>query len=104
VTLIFISLCSAIPNNQTYIKWLPVLCDHFSNVSLEGHMTLTNMAAIGNSCFWLEESYTEPSKGASYQISINLAKWLREDFFELANHKQELPMAAILVVWWARIW
>jgi len=28
--------------------------------------------------------YTEPSMGASYQISINMA-----------NHKQELPMAAM---------
>jgi hypothetical protein len=37
-----------------------------------------------------------PSKDASYQVSVNLAKRFRgEDFFKSANQKQELPMAAM---------
>jgi hypothetical protein len=45
--------------------------------------------------------YTEPSIGAFYQISINMAKWFnfREDFFLVGQSEQELPMAAMLVVW-----
>jgi hypothetical protein len=39
--------------------------------------------------------YIEPSIGASNQISVNLAKWFREDSFKLVNHKQELPMEAM---------
>ena len=47
--------------------------------------------------FILRKFYTEPSIGASYQISINLVKCF---FFKLANHI--LHMVAILVVWPAR--
>ena len=52
--------------------------------------------------FW--GNYTELFRDVSFQISINyLAKWFQRRFyFKLANHKQELPMAAILVVWSAQ--
>jgi hypothetical protein len=46
----------------------------------------------------LRKLYTEPSIGAYYQISINLAKNGFRDFKKLANHKHELPMVAIFVV------
>jgi hypothetical protein len=45
----------------------------------------------------LMKLYTESSMGASYQISINLAKWFWRRFLKLTNHKQELPMAAMFV-------
>ena len=51
--------------------------------------------------FVLSKLYSEPSIGASYQISINLAKWFQRRFF-VANNKQELSMASILVLWVAR--
>ena len=42
--------------------------------------------------------YRGPSKDASYQVSIHLAKRFRgEDFLKSANQKQELPMAAMFV-------
>ena len=42
--------------------------------------------------FILRKLYTEHSIGASYQISIKI-------FFQLANHKQELPMAAMEILY-----
>ena len=50
----------------------------------------------------LRKLYIEPSIGASNQISINLAKWFREDSFKLVNHKQELPMEAMDIFWQAK--
>ena len=44
----------------------------------------------------LRKLCTESSTSASYQISINLANGFREDFFGLANHKQELGNMEIL--------
>jgi hypothetical protein len=46
--------------------------------------------------------YTEHSIRVSHQITINLAKWIYRRLFKLANHKQEMHMAAILVAWSAR--
>jgi hypothetical protein len=47
----------------------------------------------------LRKLYTEPSIGASYQISVHLAAWFqRRRFLEKStNQKQELPMVAIFV-------
>ena len=44
--------------------------------------------------------YKGPSKDASYQVSIHLAKRFqrRRFFLKLANQKQELPMAAMFVI------
>jgi uncharacterized alpha/beta hydrolase family protein len=42
--------------------------------------------------------YRGPSKDASYQVSIHLAKRFRgEDFKKSANQKQKLTMAAMFV-------
>jgi hypothetical protein len=35
--------------------------------------------------FALRKFDTEPSKGASYQISINLAKWFERRFFQIGQ-------------------
>jgi hypothetical protein len=46
----------------------------------------------------LRKLNTEPSIGASHQISVHLAKqFQRRRFLELTNQKQELPMAAMVV-------
>ena len=47
----------------------------------------------------LRKLYTEPSIGASYQISDQLAtRFQRRRFFQKSNnHKQELPVAAMFV-------
>jgi hypothetical protein len=44
----------------------------------------------------LRKLYTEPSIGASHQISVHLAKQFQRRFLE-TNLKQELPVAAIFV-------
>lgn len=49
-------------------------------------------------CIESMKFYTVPSIGASYQISINLAKCFREFFLKLANYNQELPTTSILVI------
>jgi hypothetical protein len=42
--------------------------------------------------------YRGPSKDASYQVSVHLAKRFRgEEFLKSANQKQESPVAAMLV-------
>jgi hypothetical protein len=42
------------------------------------------------------------SMDASYQVSVHLAKRFqrRRFFFKSANHKQELPVAAMFVMQW----
>jgi hypothetical protein len=43
--------------------------------------------------------YRGPSKEASYQVSLHLAKLFqrRRFFWKLSNQKQQLPMAAMFV-------
>jgi hypothetical protein len=44
----------------------------------------------------LRKLNTEPSIGASHQVSVHLAKrFQRKDFKKSANQKQELPVAAM---------
>ena len=46
----------------------------------------------------LRKLNTEPSIGATHQISVRLAKqFQRRRFLEMTKQKQELPMAAMLV-------
>ena len=46
----------------------------------------------------MSNHYRGPSKDASYQISIHLAKRFQRRFlYESTNQKQELPMAAMLI-------
>jgi hypothetical protein len=46
----------------------------------------------------LRKLNTEPSIGASHQVSVHLAKLFQRRFLEInQNQKQELPMAAIFV-------
>ena len=46
----------------------------------------------------MSNHYRGPSKVASYQISIHLAKRFQRRFvYESTNQKQELPMAAMLI-------
>ena len=48
--------------------------------------------------FALRKLYTEPSIGASYQISVHLAnRFQRRFFYKSTNQKQELPMVAMFV-------
>jgi len=44
-----------------------------------------------------EETLYRTFHMCSHQITINLAKWIYRRLFKLANHKQEMHMAAILV-------
>jgi hypothetical protein len=44
----------------------------------------------------LRKHYTEPSIGASYQISVHLATRFQKIFFR-NNQKKELPMVAMFV-------
>jgi hypothetical protein len=71
---------------------------------------LTNMAATGNSCFWLADClwwsclltdqgemsnlYRGPSIDASYQVSIHLAKWFHKRFF------RNRPIRKKNRLWW----
>jgi hypothetical protein len=43
--------------------------------------------------------YRGPSKDASYQVSVHLAKRFQRKkvFYKLTNQKQELPMVAMFV-------
>ena len=42
--------------------------------------------------------YREPSKDASYQVSVHLVKrFQRRRFLKLANQKQKLPVVAMFV-------
>ena len=46
----------------------------------------------------MSNHYRGPSKDASYQISIHLAKRFQRRFlYESTNQKQELPMATMLI-------
>jgi hypothetical protein len=45
----------------------------------------------------MSSSYRGPSKDASYQISIDLAKLFQRIFYKSTNQKQELPVAAMFV-------
>ena len=45
----------------------------------------------------LRKLNTEPSIGASQQVSVHLAKQFQRRFLESTNQKQELPMAAMFV-------
>jgi hypothetical protein len=46
----------------------------------------------------LRKLNTEPSIGASHQVSVHLAKQLqRRRFLEMTNQKQELTVAAMFV-------
>jgi hypothetical protein len=40
----------------------------------------------------LRKLYTEPSIGASYQISINLTKWFWRRFFSYGQSQTRMPM------------
>ena len=64
----------------------------FHDIHLADHVSLTYHSI-------LRKLYTEPSIGTYYQISINLAKWFQRRIFKLANHKQELPMAAMEILY-----
>jgi hypothetical protein len=44
----------------------------------------------------LRKLNTEPPIGASHQILVHLAKQFQRRFFNPANQKQELPVAAML--------
>jgi hypothetical protein len=45
----------------------------------------------------LRKLYTEPSIGASYQISVHLATWFQRRRSFRNNQKKELPMVAMFV-------
>ena len=45
----------------------------------------------------LRKLNTEPSIGASHQVSVYLAKWFQKDFQKSTDQKQELPVVAMFV-------
>jgi copper oxidase (laccase) domain-containing protein len=67
-----------------------------------------NQPIRNKNCLWrpclltdrneISNLYRGPSIDASYQVSVHLVKRFKEeDFFKLANQKQELPVVAMFV-------